>query len=161
MKRSTRTLLLASTLALTLGGAALAMTTPAWAKGDNCHGGMGHGSADKAADRHTQLKAALQLTPAQESAWQRYQQSHPARGSHAGMSGHSGRADGAAGQALSTPARMEQMLAARKAHDAQLGEHLEALKAFYAALTPQQQATFDEHHRQGHRSMHGMRKHQH
>ena len=55
-------------------------------------------------------------------------------------------------QALTTPQRMEKMQAMKAERDAHMGKRMEATKAFYAALTPEQQTVFDA---QPMRGMHG------
>lgn len=149
-------LLLATTVVAVLGTSATA-----WAM--NRHGGDCKGMQEgpraermqermqtRQAEHHARLKAALQLTPAQESAWQQYLQSRPSPATAAKDRGQ--------WQALSAPERMEQQLAARKARDSQMTAHLDALKSFYATLSPEQQRTFDAQHQQGRGGMHGMRK---
>lgn len=159
MKPRIKHLLIATAVVGVLGG-----TASAWAVGSHrgdCAGMKEGPRAERMQERmqarhsehQAQLKAALQLTPAQESAWARYQQSHPRHGATASMG------DRGQWEQLNTPERMEQMLAARKARDSEMAEHLAALKAFYATLTPEQQRTFDEQHRRGRGGMHGMRSH--
>lgn len=128
--------------------AAPAQTTP-YAHGSG-GGRMAHGHADKASDwhkrQHEALKAKLQLTPAQESAWTNFTASMQP------MAGQ--RPDRAARMAqmaeiakLPTPERIERMRALRAQHMAemstQMDKRAEATKAFYAALTPEQQKVFD------------------
>lgn len=159
MKSRYKHLLLATTVVAVLGTSATA-----WAmnrQGGDCSGMPEGPRAERMQERiqarqaehQARLKQALQLTPAQESAWQQYLQSRPSPASAAAMK------DRAQWQQLSTPERMAQQLAARQARDSQMGAHLEALKSFYATLSPEQQRTFDAQHRQGHGGMHGMRKH--
>jgi Spy/CpxP family protein refolding chaperone len=92
---------------------------------------------------HTQLHEALKLSAEQEPAWKKLmesEQSGPAMGG--------GPAEDWA--KLNTPERAEKMLELSKARQVQMAEHVSALKAFYAVLTPEQQKTFEDFH-SGHR----------
>ena len=95
--------------------------------------------AEHHAKRMAELKAALKLTAAQEGAWNTFTAATqpPARGERPPM-------DREAFKNLTTPQRidlMEKRMAERQAHMKQRGE---AVKAFYAQLTPEQQKVFDE-----------------
>ena len=57
---------------------------------------------------------------------------------------------------LTTPERIDRMRALRAQHAAEADRRGEATKAFYAALTPEQQKTFDAQAHRGHR-MGGMK----
>ncbi|MCE1251197.1 MAG: Spy/CpxP family protein refolding chaperone [Comamonadaceae bacterium] len=89
--------------------------------------------------RMGEFKQALQLNPAQEDAWNQYQQAMkpptqpPAR------------PDVEAFKQLSTPERIERLRALREQHAAEMDRRGEATKAFYAQLNPAQQKTFDAH----------------
>lgn len=48
------------------------------------------------------------------------------------------------------------MLEFAKARQEQMSEHVAALKAFYATLTPEQQQIFEDHHAAPRRGMRGM-----
>jgi len=106
-----------------------------------------HGDrAQHHAERLAALKARLQLTAAQEPAWAAFTTAlqpgeRPAR---------LGREDW---RQLTTPERIDRMRALRAQHAAEADRRGEATKAFYAALTPEQQKTFDAQagHRPGHR----------
>lgn len=94
---------------------------------------------ERIAKHQAALKTALQLTPAQEAAWTTYTASMqpPARAERP-------RYDRAEFTKLTTPQRidlMEKHAAERQAHMKQRGD---AIKAFYAQLTPEQQKVFDE-----------------
>ncbi len=95
--------------------------------------------------RHTALHAKLKLTAEQEPAWKEF----IAGAKPAMMGPQTMRADM---MKLSAPARMEKMLAHAKARQAHMETRLEALKKFYAVLTPEQQKVFDAEHmgRKGH-----------
>ena len=58
-------------------------------------------------------------------------------------------------RSLPTPERAERMLTRMKAHEAQMSAHVDALKTFYATLTPEQKKTFDAAHAVGPRGMKG------
>lgn len=95
--------------------------------------------AEHRAKRQAELKAALKLTPAQEGAWTSFTTATqpPARAERSPQ-------DREAFKNLKTPERidmMEKRMAERQAHMKQRGE---AVKAFYAQLTPEQQKVFDE-----------------
>lgn len=93
-------------------------------------------NAQHHAQRVAAFKAKLQLTPAQESAWNTYTQAlepgqRTARLERHGM------------EQLTTPERIDRMRAMRAQHAAEADRRGEATKAFYATLTPEQQKTFD------------------
>lgn len=120
--------------------------------------------AEHHARRMADLKDQLKISPAQEGAWAAYADAlQPAPLS---QGPRMGRAE--FGQ-LTTPQRidhLQQRAAERQAHLQQRGE---AVKAFYAQLTPEQQKLYDEralrggrhghrgHHRHGPQGGHGPR----
>ncbi|WP_348682773.1 Spy/CpxP family protein refolding chaperone [Acidovorax soli] len=88
------------------------------------------------AKRAETMKAQLKLTPAQEPAWATFTAAmqpgeRPARLDRADM------------QKLTTPERIDRMRALRAQHAAEADRRGEAIKTFYATLTPEQQKTFD------------------
>lgn len=93
------------------------------------------------AERHAQhLRDALQLRPDQEPALQALiNASRPPAGEHR----HTGR-EGAA--ALTTPQRLDRMEAKMAEHESLFRARAEAIKRFYAQLTPAQQKAFDAMH---------------
>lgn len=106
--------------------------------------------------RHAALKAQLKLTPEQEPAWKTFIEATKVP---AGLSTQ--RPDPAELAKLSTPERIDRMKAV---HAQRIGEmtaamdkHGEAVKAFYAVLTPEQQKVFDAQHQPGARHHHGPR----
>ena len=103
-----------------------------------------------------QLHDKLKLTPQQEPAWKTFTDAtNPA---HAGM--HKDRsAEHQTMATLTAPARMEKMLEHAKERLARMQQHLDALKTFYAVLTPEQQKIFDESHHRMHQRM-KMRMHE-
>jgi len=98
--------------------------------------------ADKMAKHQADLKAALKLTPAQEPAWATFTAAMVPPAGAKNCPSHEEMAK------LTTPQRMDKMQAMKAEHDAQMNQRMQATKAFYAALTPEQQKTFDE---QGHK----------
>ncbi|MBT9510765.1 MAG: Spy/CpxP family protein refolding chaperone [Acidovorax sp.] len=109
-----------------------------------------HGDHAQHHARHlAELKAQLKLTAAQEPAWTAFTTAlqpgeRPARLDHQDM------------DKLTTPERIDRMRALRAQHAAEADRRGEATKAFYAALTPEQQKTFDAKAQRGHR-MGGMK----
>ena len=107
------------------------------------------------AERQAALKTALQLTPAQEPAWQRFVAATqpPAQPPQRPTGGSA---------APTTPERLERLEAMKAERDRAMGERHAAIRAFYGQLTPSQQQTFDAQawpdarhagrmpHRQGH-----------
>lgn len=97
--------------------------------------------------RHlAELKASLQLTPAQETAWADFTKTMQPPKRPTPM-------DREAMAQLTTPERIDRMRTLRAEHAAEADRRGEATKAFYASLTPAQQKTFDQHtlrqHREG------------
>ncbi len=117
------------------------------------HGMAGHGMHAHAGDHaermgaaHTRrldaLKAKLQLSSAQESAWNTFasaMQARPAMGSHAQQREEMMR--------LSTPERLERMKALRAQHQGEMNAFMDrraqATQSFYTTLTPEQKKVFD------------------
>ncbi|MDO9405274.1 MAG: Spy/CpxP family protein refolding chaperone [Polaromonas sp.] len=107
------------------------------------------------AKRQADLKATLKITPAQEGAWTAYTTAmkppafdgaRPTREQHAAQ-----RAEFAK---LTTPQRIDKMKQLRTERHAKMSlakdQRDDATKAFYAALSPEQQKTFDaEHQKRG------------
>lgn len=142
-----------------LGAAAALAAAPSFAWHGGCMGPgpMGGPMAGKATDgrfaermkMHQQrLHAALKLTPKQEGAWAKFQESHPCN--KAGQPPAS--PDFAK---LTAPERAEKMLEWQKQHQDAMSQHVNALKDFYGQLTPEQQKTFDSHTLQGRRGTRG------
>ncbi len=106
---------------------------------------------DRMAAHQAQLKQKLELSAAQEPAWNTFVASmktseRPAR------AGHGNRTEV---QKMTTPERIERMRAQRAERQAQADKRADATLAFYAALNPAQQMTFDaqtmrhQHHMDG------------
>jgi periplasmic protein CpxP/Spy len=115
------------------------------------------------AERQAKLKAELKLAPEQEAAWTAFvtRTAHEPR-----MAGKDGmqREDMSK---LTTPERIDKMMAMHAERSAEMTKRMEATKSFYAALTPEQQKTFDGQHMGGFQRMgmkggeRGMGKHRH
>ncbi len=151
-------LLLAAVLA-TAGTLALAQTPPAPAAPGAAQatqadpGARQQRWAEHRAKRLEQLKAQLKLTPAQDGAWASYTAAmqppaqRPPRPSRAEMA------------QLTTPQRIDRMQAMQAERQQRMGQRLDAVKAFYAQLTPEQQKVYDQqsmrHGERGH-GRHGM-----
>jgi periplasmic protein CpxP/Spy len=88
---------------------------------------------------HTRLHEALKLTDEQEPAWKKLLESEQPRPALSG-----GKPEDWA--KLNAPERAEKMLELAKARQVQMAEHVAALKAFYATLTPEQQKIFEDFH---------------
>jgi len=84
-----------------------------------------------------ELKEKLQITPAQEGAWQAFTQSmQPPQPPQQAL-------DREEWARLKTPERIDRMRTLRNERNAQADRRAEAVKTFYAALSPEQQQRFD------------------
>lgn len=98
------------------------------------------------AAHHEALKAKLQLTPEQEPAWLAFtarmeaghSMQHPANGERVDWS------------QLTTPERLDKMQERMAERQTAMSQRFDAIKSFYAALSPEQQKVFDSHHMGGH-----------
>ena len=96
--------------------------------------------AEMRARRAERLRAALQLQPSQDAALNAYLDAMKPpggmdrRGVH-GQPGETAR--------LTTPERLDKMLARADEHRTRMVAHVAAVKQFYAQLTPSQQKAFD------------------
>lgn len=102
--------------------------------------------AERMQMRQTQLHDALKLTPEQEGAWKKYAESMRPPAAAAQRSDD--------WRKMSMPERGEKMLELSQQHQERMREHVAAMKALYATLTPEQRKVFDSHHaeRRGPRS---------
>lgn len=91
------------------------------------------------ARHHNQLHDALKLSQEQEAGWQKLMNSEPKRATRDQQATEDW-------TKLSAPERAEKMLERSKQRQAQMADHVVALKAFYATLSPEQQKTFDGFH---------------
>lgn len=119
-------------------------------KGADC-GPMGYGmkdgsKAERMQERHQarqeQLHKELKLSAAQEPAWKAYTEK-------SGPPADWKFPDREAMDKLTAPERLEKMLEMSKQHQAHMAERLEAMKTFYAQLTPEQKKVFDAYHAAG------------
>lgn len=88
---------------------------------------------------HKMLHDALKLSADQEPAWKTLidsEQHRPATGAVPADDWSK----------LNAPQRAEKMLEMTKARQEQMNQHVTALKAFYATLSPEQQKTFEDFH---------------
>ena len=113
---------------------------------------------ERMAQRHAKhlgdLKTKLQLKADQTAAWNTFEQAMQAPVQTMKHPDHT------AMQKLTTPERIDRMRELRARHTAQADKRDEAVKTFYAALSPEQQKTFDaELHRQGPGKHRGGRDH--
>lgn len=97
----------------------------------------------KMAERQAALKTELQLTPAQEPAWNAFiartqTQARPAR--------QGNREDWSK---LTTPQRLDKMQAMKVERDTAMAQRVDAIKSFYASLNADQQKVFDSKHLSG------------
>jgi len=86
------------------------------------------------------LKEKLDIKPAQEAAWSAFTNAAKPQVKHDGKSREAMKAEFAK---LSTPERLDKMLALSDTRRAKMAERAEAIKTFYAQLTPEQQKVFD------------------
>ena len=94
--------------------------------------------AERRAKHLDQLKAALKLSPAQEGAWSTYTAAMqpPAQ--------RPPRMDRAQMAQLTTPQRIDRMQAMQAERQQFMTQRMDAIKAFYAQLTPEQQKVYDQ-----------------
>lgn len=100
------------------------------------HGWSGEKMQQRIAKHQADLHAKLKLSAAQEPAWKTFTDSMQ-------PGAMMQRPDRAEMEKLAAPERMEKMLGLMKEREARMGSHLEALKTFYATLTPEQKKIFD------------------
>lgn len=105
---------------------------------------------ERAAKREQKLHESLKLAPAQLAAWSAYTAAmKPAARPERGQRG--------AWKTMAAPERMAKRVEMAKLRVTKMASRLEATKAFYAVLTPEQKKQFDENslqhggHRMGHR----------
>lgn len=108
---------------------------------------------ERMAQRQAALKARLNITPAQEPAWNAFTASmqppavRPQRPSREEFA------------KLTTPQRIDRMQAMKTERDARMAQRANATKTFYAALSPEQQKVFDETTLRGHGGKRGGHHH--
>jgi len=139
--------------ALLVGASAALMSAPSFAHRGDCMGD-GQMGARQADGRHAErmkmhqqrVHDALKLTPQQEPAWAKYQESNP-------FATRANRPDPAEMAKLTAPERADKMLEFQKQHQEAMSKHVVAMKDFYAQLAPEQKKTFDEQMQMGKRGM--------
>lgn len=141
-------ILAASTFAMPGGGSASKAGCEAR------HGQSVHAKWEvRRANHLSELKEKLKLNPEQEDAWNTF-----ISASQPGMRdmGEERQALRSEFQKLTTPQRLDKMLAMSDMHRAKMAERAQAIKGFYAQLSPEQQSVFDaeaklnRHHRGHH-----------
>jgi periplasmic protein CpxP/Spy len=106
------------------------------------HEGCMHSHWDKAKQgeyfqkRQMELHDKLALSSSQEPAWKSFVEKTKPSDRHP-------KEDWAEISKLSTPERLDHMLARTKEHEAEVEQRVQATKVFYSQLTPAQQKTFD------------------
>ena len=147
---------------LLAGGGILAATANATPAGGadgkpRCEARQGQSLQSRMQERRTQhlaaLKEKLKLAPGQEAAWNAFTASIQPGMRHAGADRQAMRAEV---EKLNTAERMDRMTAMAQARHAHMTQRAEAIKSFYAQLTPAQQKVFDaeampRHEQRGHR----------
>lgn len=106
---------------------------------------------ERHAKRMSQLKADLKLTPAQEGAWSTYADAMQPRA-------QGPRVNRGEMASLTTPQRIERMQTLQAERQQRMTQRLDAVKAFYAHLNPDQQKVYDQqsmHFGQGEGKGHG------
>jgi hypothetical protein len=158
---------LAAALALSLGGAAFSFAQdaggapPPAPSADGQHHRQWDPEArkkhweERRAERAKTMHDALSIRPDQEAAFQTFMASMTPmgghHGGHGGMHGPKGDHDGDRGgdrggdhgANLTTPERLDRAEKRMGERQAAFDRHAQAVKAFYAVLSPEQQRTFD------------------
>jgi len=145
MKSTTKPLLIAALLACTsLCASAQTSTAP------QGFGMREHAARDPAkmqamlARRQIELKAKLNLSSAQECAWNNFVAAlQPPSGMTTGRVPEQRRKMHEEMEKLSTPERIDRMNTMKAQRDAEMGKRSEETRLFYAALTPEQQKVID------------------
>jgi Spy/CpxP family protein refolding chaperone len=86
-----------------------------------------------------ELKTSLQLQASQESAWNAFSSEMKA------PMKRTARPNPAEMEKMSTPERIDKMMAIKNERDTEMTQRMNATKTFYATLTPAQQKVFDAH----------------
>ena len=116
-------------------------------EGHGMHGGFGHRDPAKMQERMNkrlgELKAKLQITPAQEGAWTAFTTSMQPPAGKPMMDKEARKKMHDDMQKLTTPERIDRMKALHAERQANMDKRADAVKALYAALTPDQRKVFD------------------
>lgn len=123
------------------GIAAQAQTPPAPPAGGQAdHARMHEHMQERMQKRMDSLKRILQITPAQEGAWNAW----AAAMKPSPQAMQQRRANREELARLTTPERLDRMRQMRAQRSAEMDKRADATKTFYAQLTPPQQKAFDE-----------------
>ncbi|WAW09585.1 Spy/CpxP family protein refolding chaperone [Oxalobacter vibrioformis] len=150
MKKMNRKVM-AGLLVLGLGAAGVALANPYWHGGGMGPGHMGGGGPcwgydggasashwrDVGQQRTAYLHDQLKLNATQEKAWKDYQATITAN-----IKAMQDR-ELIDFSSMTAPERLEKSQQLMKERDARMAKHLEALKAFYSTLSPEQQQVFE------------------
>lgn len=138
----------AAVSALAVLSAAVIAAPAAWAQdaqrpnADQMHARMQQMREAHERQRAADMRTILRLRPDQEAALTAFMQSHDRRGKGGGSAERRGPpGDGA--MAMTTPQRLDEMARRDSERDAMKKRHAEALRTFYAALSPDQRQVFD------------------
>jgi protein CpxP len=152
--------LAASAAVLAFGYAALGQDQPAAPRQPPTAEQRAQWRAQRQAEHAQRLSALLNLRPDQQPALQALLAAlAPQRHEHDGQ-----RPDGADAAQLTTPQRLDRMADRMAKHEAEFHQRADAIRTFYAALSPEQQKAFDampmlmmggDHQRGGHGEHHG------
>lgn len=155
--------LVAATVLAALGLAAVAQSTPPPGNGPARHERMEQYDPAKMQERRAQrqarMKETLQITAAQEGAWNAWTASMQPPADWK-------RPDRAELERLTTPERIDRMRAMRLERMARMDQRADATKTFYSSLSPVQKGVFDAEtarrwRRGGHEGGHGHHQGQH
>lgn len=142
-----------------LAASSFAMTAGGPAGKDGCDARQGqkiHAKWEaRRAEHLSELKEKLKLSPEQEPAWDTFTRATQPGMRHASIDRQAMRGEF---EKLSTPQRLDKMMAMSDARRTRMLERNQAIKTFYAQLNPEQQKVFDaeampdpvrarEHHR--------------
>lgn len=127
-----------------LAASSFAMTAGGPAGRDGCDARQGqkiHAKWEaRRAEHVSELKEKLKLSPDQEAAWDTFARAAQPGMRHASADRQAMRDEF---EKLSTPQRLDKMMAMSDAHRTRMVERNQAIKAFYAQLNPEQQKVFD------------------
>ena len=144
MKKLLKNLVIAGVLT-TAGFSAMAQGKDGMA-GHMDHGRMDPAKMEQMVNQHlADFKAKLKITPSQEGAWTTFANAMKPSGEMMGK-----RPDRADMEKLPLPERIDKMRALRKEHmaamEANMDKRDDAIKTFYATLTPEQKKIADAEH---------------
>lgn len=127
-----------------LAASSYAMSDGGPANKGGCEARHGHQVQSRWDEHRTErlsvLKEKLKLAPAQEAAWNAFAGAGQPATRAVGVDRQAMRAEFAK---LNTPQRLDKILAMSDLRHAKMLERIQATKAFYAQLSPEQQSVFD------------------